>query len=349
MNDGSGKSGAVFLLTEGMIIMKEFCAVLLVLALTAGISSAGDFTEWNLNDIIHPELKEGLMKVPYFELTPETLVTLREILGGKLVPLPKDDSVDVRNETLPSGLRVRIYTPQIGAKEYPGLLWLHSGGYIAGSPEAEEWLLLRLAKNAGCIIAAPDYRLAPEYPCPAAIDNCYEALSWMPANLPIRKDRLAVGGISAGANLTAAMTLISRDKKGPAICFQMLLYPPVDFVNDYPSHHQINDSRVWCKSLNDAARKYYPGDVSGDISAYVSPVLAEDLSGLPPAYVLTGTLDIFRDEAITYAHRLMQSGVPVELHVMPGIVHACELLFPNANVCAEIVDEYTSALKEAMK
>ena len=171
----------------------------------------------------------------------------------------------------------------------------------------------------------------------------------MSEKLPIRKGRLAVGGYSAGATLTAAMTLMARDKNGPAICFQLLLYPQVDFVNDYPSLRQINDSRVWCKSLNMAARKYYPGDVNGDITAYVSPALAEDLSGLPPAYVLTGTLDVFRDEEIAYAHRLMQSGVPVELHVMPGIVHACEFLFPNAPVCVRMMDEYINTMKEAMK
>lgn len=328
--------------------MKEFCAVLLFLALTASVSSAETFTEWNLNDMIHPELKEGLMKVPYFELTPKTLVLLREILAGNSESLPKDDSVDVHNETLTSGLRVRVYTPKIDSKEYPGLLWLHSGGHIAGSPEAEEWLLLRIAKGAGCIIAAPDYRLAPENPCPADIEDCYETLLWMSENLPVRKERLAVGGASAGATLAAIMTQMSRDKNGPAICFQLLVYPQVDFVNDYPSHNQINDSRVWCKSLHMAAVKYYPGDYSGDLSAYVSPALAKDLSGLPPAYIVTGTLDVLRDEAITYAQRLMQSGVPVELHVMPGIVHACEFLFPNAPVCVKIVNEYINALKEAL-
>lgn len=170
----------------------------------------------------------------------------------------------------------------------------------------------------------------------------------MSENLPLRKDRLAVGGASAGANLATSMSQMSHDKNGPAICFQLLVYPQVDFVNDYPSHNQINDSRVWCKSLHMAAVKYYPGDYSGDLSAYILPALTKDLSGLPPAYVVTGTLDIFRDEAITYAQRLMQSGVPVELHVMPGIVHACEFLFPNAPVCVKIVNEYINALKEAL-
>ena len=333
---------------KGRITMKYFLMVAIFLAFTACTSSAETFTEWNLNEMIHPELKEGLMKIPYFELTPETLVTLREVLAGNPEMLPKDDSVDIRNETLTSGLRVRVYTPKTGSKEYPGLLWLHSGGHIAGSPEAEEWLLLKIAKGAGCIIAAPDYRLAPENPCPADLEDCYNALCWIPENLPIRKDRLAVGGCSAGASLAAAMAQMSRDKNGPVIFFQLLVYPQVDFVNDYPSHHQINDSRVWCRSLHMAALKYYPGDYSGDLSAYVSPVLAEDLSGLPPAYIVTGTLDIFRDEAITYAQKLMQAGVPVELHVMPGIVHACEFLFPNAPVCVKIVNEYINALKEAL-
>ena len=326
--------------------MEKVLALVLLLVFTAGASYAEELKEWNISEMIHPQLKEGLKRVPYFELNSETLFFFREVLGGDFSQLPKDEAVDVRNETLSSGLRVRIYTPKSGAKEYPGMLWLHSGGHIAGSPEAEEWLLLRLAKGAGCIIAAPDYRLAPENPCPADIEDCYSALLWMSENLPIRKDRLAVGGASAGAGLATAMAQMSRDKHGPSIFYQFLLYPQVDFVNDYPSHHQINDSRVWCLSLHLAALKWYPADFSGD---YVSPALTQDLSGLPPAYIQTGTLDIFRDEAVSYAQRLMQAGVPVELHVMPGIVHACEFLFQNAPVCVKIMDNYTNALKEAMK
>lgn len=336
-------------MTEGMIAMMKICALLLAVALTAGVSSAGEIAPWNLDDMIHPELREGLKAVPHFELTPETLGTFRKILAGNPESLPKDDSVDVRNETLPSGLRVRVYTPKTGQKEYPGLLWLHGGGHIAGTPEAAEWLMLRIAKSAGCLVAVPDYRLAPENPCPADIWDCYEALSWMPGNLPVRKDRLAVGGYSSGASLAASMTQISRDKKGPAICFQLLLYPQVDFVNDYPSLHQIDDSRVWCRSLQMAMLKFYPGGLISKLPDYVSLGLTEDLSGLPPAYVLTGTLDLSRDEAITYAQRLMQSGVPVELHVRPGIVHACEFLFTNAPVCVRIIDEYINALKEALQ
>lgn len=329
--------------------MKEFCVfslmLTLIFTLTAGTSSAEIFTAWNLDKMIHPQLKEGLKKVPHFELTPESLIALRQILAGNPEMLPKDDSIDVRNESLASGLRVRIYTPKTGAKEYPCLLWLHSGGHIAGTPEAEEWLLLKIAKTAGCIIAAPDYRLAPENPYPADLEDSYETLLWMTENLPIRKDRLAVGGCSAGAGLTEAVTQIARDKNGPEICFQFLLYPHADFVNDWPSLHQINDSRVWCRDLEMASRKFYPGNASGD---YVSPAAAKDLSGLPPAYILTGTLDIFRDEAVNYAQRLMQAGVPVEFHVIPQIVHACELLFPNAPVCVKFMNEYINAIKEAL-
>ena len=330
--------------------MKLFLVAAIFLAITAGISSAETFTEWNLDDMIHPQLKDGLKQVPYFELTPETLGLLRQVLAGNPDSLPKDESVDVHDEIIGSNLRVRGYTPKTGAKaeKSPGLLWLHSGGHIAGSPEAEEWLLLKIAKGAGCIIAAPDYRLAPENPCPSDFEDCYTALLWMSENLPIRKDKLAVGGASAGGTLAAAMSQMSRDKNGPAICFQLLIYPQVDFVNDYPSHHQINDSRVWCRSLHMAALKWYPGNISRDIPPYVSPIHTEDLSGLPPAYVLTGTLDLLRDEAIAYAQRLMQSGVPVELRVMPGIVHACEFLFPNAPICVKIVNEYITALKEAL-
>ncbi|MBR1658465.1 MAG: alpha/beta hydrolase [Synergistaceae bacterium] len=329
--------------------MKIFCALILILFMLPSVSSAKDFTAWNLNDMIHPQLKEGLMKVPYFELTPETLGTLRKVLAGNPELLPKDDSVDVRNEIIGSNLRVRIYTPKTGAEKYPVLLWLHEGGFISGVPEMDERLILKIVKAVRCIVVSPDYRLAPENPCRAAFDDCYETLLWATENLPIRKDRLAVGGCSAGATLAASMALMARDRKGPQICFQFLLYPHVDFVNDTPSMRQINDTRVWCRELELTSRKFYPENADGKLPDFMSPALADDLSGLPPAYILTGTLDVFRDEIVNYAQRLMQSGVPVELHVIPGIVHACEFLFPNAPVCVKFVNEYINALSEALK
>lgn len=311
--------------------------------------SAEEFTAWNINEMIHPKLKEYLMAKPERIITKETLPDLRKALTIPTESLPKNERVDVRNVITESGLRIRIYTPKKEKQEYPGLLWIHGGGHIMGSPEGNEDLSLRIADELECIVAAPAYRLTPEYPYPADIEDCYEALVWMTENLPVRKDKIAVAGQSAGGGLAAALALMVRDKKGPALCFQMLLYPMLDHRNITPSTYQIRDHRAWCRDFNVDAWKMYLADVIGDVPVYASPALAEDLSGLPPAYVMVCGLDPFRDEDIIYAQRLMQAGIPVELHVFPGATHGFEAIFTESELSIETVNEYVKALCEALK
>ena len=328
--------------------MRKVFALLLLLV-TAGMSSAEDFTPWNLNERIHPDLKDGFMAMPEMTITAETLNDLRKMFRLPPEALPKDEAVDVRNETLPSGLRVRVYTPKTGKEKYSALLWIHGGGHIIGTPEQDEGLCLRIAKEADCIVAAPDYRLAPEYPYPADVEDCYEALVWLTENLPVRKDRVAVAGQSAGGGLTASVALVARDRKGPALCFQMPLYPMLDYRTMTPSAQQVVDHRVWCKDFNITAWEMYLGKISGNVPAYASPSMAEDLSGLPPAYIMVGQLDPFRDEDITYAQRMLQAGVPVELHVVPGAFHGFENILPDTPLSIKAKDEYIKALAEALK
>ena len=172
---------------------------------------------------------------------------------------------------------------------------------------------------------------------------------WMTEKLPVRKDRVAVVGGSAGGGLTAALTLMSREKKGPAISFQVLFYSQLDYRMDTPSSYQIADHRVAGRNLCLTSWKFYLGDMNGDVPVYASPALEQDLSGLPPAYVMTGELDPFRDETITYAQRLMAAGVPVELHVVPGVFHGFELYIPDAPVSRKAVNEYVNAMVNALK
>ncbi|MBQ3653117.1 MAG: alpha/beta hydrolase [Synergistaceae bacterium] len=327
--------------------MRKVLAVLLLVGLMAGASSGEEFRAWDLNERIHPQLKAAFEAAPSLNITPESLGGLRKVFTPE--SLPKDESVEVRDEVTGSGVRVRVYKPKTEQKEFPALLWIHGGGHILGLPEQDEALAIRIAKEAKCIVAAPDYRLAPEHPYPADVDDCYGALVWMTENLPVRKDRVAVAGQSAGGGLTAAVALRARDSGGPALCFQMPLYPMLDCRNLTPSTHQITDHRVWCRDFNVTAWGMYLAGVSGDVPAYASPALADDLSGLPPTYIMVGTLDPFRDEAITYAQRLMQAGVPVELHVIPGATHGFEGIFSEAEVSVRAVNEYVNALAEALK
>ena len=261
--------------------MKKFCTTLLLLALFCGITSAEEFKVWNLDSMVRPELKPYLTAKTGRVINLETIPALRKVLTIPPEALPKNERVNVRNEIIGSNLRVRIYTPKTVMKEYPALLWIHGGGHIMGTPEGNEELSLRIADELGFIVVAPDYRLTPEHPYPAGLEDCYAALVWITENLPVRKDRVAVAGQSAGGGLTAAVALLARDRKGPAIHFQMPLYPMLDYRNVTPSSHQINDHRAWCRDFNIFAWKLYLADVSGDVPAYASPSMADDLSNLP--------------------------------------------------------------------
>lgn len=320
-----------------------------MLGIMSGISSGEEISEWNINERVHPQLKQYIMDKPERVITLETLPELRKVLTPSPESLPKNERVDVHDEFIGNGLRVKVYRPKKEMKEYPALLWIHGGGHIMGTPEGETALSLRIADELCCIIVAPDYRLTPENPYPADLEDCYSALVWMTENLPVRKDRIAVAGQSAGGGLTAAVALMARDKKYPAICFQMPLYPMLDYRNITPSSYQIRDHRVWCRDFNLDSWKWYLKDVSGDVPAYASPALAKDLSGLPPAYILVCGLDPFRDEDIDYAQRLMQAGVPVELHVIPGATHGFEAIFPDSELSIKAENEYVNALAEALR
>ncbi len=326
-----------------------FCATFLLFLATFPFTlSAEIFQAWNLDELVHPDLKHYLHMMPSFDMTLDKLAFVREFAVPKPESIPKDDSVDVRNETLSSGLRVRVYTPKTEQKDLPAMLWIHGGGHMHGIPEMDEFLLLTFAKEIGCIVVAPDYRLSPENPYPADLEDCYEALVWMTENLPIRKDRVAVIGGSAGGGIAAALTLMARDKKGPAIHYQVLFYSQLDYRMDTPSSHQITDKRVPGRNIALLSWKCYLGGLSGDVPVYASPAMEQDLSGLPPAYVMTGELDPFRDETITYAQRLMAAKVPVELHVVPGAYHAFDAL-QDAPISIKARNEYINAIKEALK
>ncbi|MBQ3456423.1 MAG: alpha/beta hydrolase [Synergistaceae bacterium] len=320
-----------------------------MLTLFCGVTSAEEFTAWDIDSMIRPELKQYLAEKPRRVINLETLPALRKALTIPPEALPTNERVNARNEIIGSNLRVRVYSPNTAMKEYPALLWIHGGGHIMGTPEGNEDLSLRIADELGFIVVAPDYRLSPEHPYPAGLEDCYAALVWMTENLPVRKDRVAVAGQSAGGGLTAAVVLLARDKKYPAIHFQMPLYPMLDHRNITQSSYQINDPRAWGRDFNVFAWNLYLGGVNADVPAYASPSMAKDLSGLPPAYIMVGTLDPFRDEDIEYAQRLMEAGVPVELHVIPGATHGFEAIFTEAEFSVKAMNEYVNALKEAMK
>lgn len=327
-------------------MVKLLAALLLLMAFAVGAQAQ----VWDLDSMVHPDLRSALKAMPEMRLTPELIPAIRESQAQMARTLNyADDSVKVYDEIInDDGLRVRVYVPKETRDSYPALLWIQGGGRISGLPELDDWLMFEFIREAGCIAVAPVYRLAPEHPYPADVDDCMEALRWMVNTLPVRKDRVAVGGLSAGGGLAASVALKARDERGPALCFELLLYPQLDYRNDTPSMKQIADKRVWNGEFNALSWRLYLNGTE-KVSEYASPAIAQNLAGLPEAYIMVGTLDPFRDEAITYAQRLMQSGVGTELHVIAGGYHCFEVYEREAPVSKRARREYTEALSRALK
>ncbi len=254
-------------------------------------------------------------------------------LDGLMAQLPAPEmpsDVAVEDVMVPGldddpDVMVRLYRPADLAANAPALYWIHGGGMVLGSVAMNDLDCAMRAKEFGCLVASVEYRLAPEHPFPAPMHDCYAGLSWLAnsaGDLGIDTDRIAVGGASAGGGLAAGLALMARDKGGPSLCFQLLVYPMLDHTSSQPSTYTITDSRVWNRAANLAGWDAYLGDADRSaVSPYASPTGADDLSGLPPAYINVGEFDIFLDEDIAYAQALMRAGVPVELHVYPGAFH----------------------------
>ena len=220
---------------------------------------------------------------------------------------------------------IRIYWPET-ENTLPLYLDIHGGGWWYGNGFIFESRAIELANAARVIVVSVDYRLAPEYPFPAAFDDCWTVLNWIHDNaesLGGDPERIAVGGGSAGGNLAAATALRARDEGGPSLSFQYLLVPATDLsdTTQWPSYAQMGDQYLLKVSGMNATRDAYVPNRLDRLNPYVSPLLAEDFSGLPPALVITAQFDPLRDEGKAYADALASAGVDVEYHQEPGSLH----------------------------
>ena len=245
-------------------------------------------------------------------------------------------------------VRVKVYKPTSLPSEAPGILWIHGGGMVLGTADWDDDVCTPMAQTHQCVVVSVDYRLAPEDPCPAQLHDCYASLKWFSENasrLGVSAERIAIGGASAGGGLAAGTALMARDNGGPNLIFQLLVFPMLDHRNETPSSFGTSDTRVWNREANIAAWKAYLG--GAEVTPYASPSTASDLSGLPPAYINVGTLDIFVDEDIEYAQRLSQAGVPVELHVYPGAFHGSNGFVAESPLSMRWAADQTAALEAA--
>lgn len=245
---------------------------------------------------------------------------------------------------------VRVYRPADRGGTLPGLYWIHGGGMFMGNIDQDDATCRAFAEQLGCVVVSVEYRLAPENPHPAPVEDCYAGLKWMAEQaieLGVDRTRIALAGASAGGGLAAATALVARDRGGPALVCQVLIYPMLDDRNTTPSSREFSGIPGWSREANLSGWSALLGDKAGtaDVSPYAAPARATDLSNLPPTLIQVGELEVFRDESIDYAARLLQAGVSTELHVYPGAYHGWELFAPNAAVSQRTIGERMAALE----
>lgn len=278
----------------------------------------------------------------------------------KMVPAPPnaEQGVVFADRTVPGppgapDVRVRVYRPEAsgdGAPR-PAVLYVHGGGFCFGSIEFEHLSAVATTRATGAVVVSVEYRLAPEHRFPAGIEDCYAALCWLAGEadaLAVDRERMALMGQSAGGGLCAGLALMARDRGGPKLCLQVLGMPELDHRLETPSMRDFVDTPLWNRPNAIESWRCYLGDAPGDVSPYASPAIAEDLSGLPPAFISTMEFDPLRDEGIEFALRLLRAGVPVELHQYPGTFHGSQLV-AAAGVSKRSQNDMMGALQRALQ
>ncbi|PXA88150.1 arylesterase [Nostoc sp. 3335mG] len=282
--------------------------------------------------LVDPQLRALAESVPPTDLDRALLPAMRATPARYDVRPEDAAGSDMRVRRLsPSqltpGVEVRIYRPKAATGVLPCILHMHSGGYVMGSAAREEAQHRPLVMALHCCLISVEYRLAPETPFPGAIEDCYAALSWVVANaaeLRIDRSRIGVMGESAGGGLAAALALLVRDRAEHALAFQHLICPMLDDRTCVASDpHPFAGEFIWTPQRNHFGWSSLLGVAPGGegVWPYAAPARADSLASLPPAYIAVGALDLFLEENLEYARRMIRSGVPVELHVYPGAYH----------------------------
>lgn len=244
-------------------------------------------------------------------------------------------------------LLLRVYGAQPNMQK-PAIVWLHGGGFSGGSVLYEDSVCEYLAESVGAVVVSVEYRLLPDHAYPAAIDDTYTAASWVDSNaaqLGVDSTRVALGGLSSGATLAAGASLLIRDRGELQLAFQLLMYGSYDHRLVTPSSQRFQDPRSPNPKTAGNIWRSYLGDMASDPPPYAVPMQAEDVAGLPPAYLVVGAVEIVRDENIAYAQRLLEAGVPTELHVYPGCFHGFDVLVPDAQVSRDARNDIVKALR----
>lgn len=312
--------------------------------------------------LVDSELSAALDALPAFDFTPESLPGIRSAYADA-PPFHAPDAPGVTREDVivpgrdgAPAVRVLVYTPAAPTGDMPAVFHVHGGGYVIGTPEMNDLRNRHIAADIGCAVVSVDYRLAPETPFPGPIEDCYTGLLWLHANaaaLGVDPTRIAVRGESAGGGLAAALALLARDRKEVPLAFQLLVYPMLDDRTSSTADaapHPHTGEYVWTGASNRFGWRsmlgHEPG--GGDVSPYCAPARATDLAGLPPTFLQVGSLDLFLEEDLEYARRLLRAGVPTELHVYPGGFHGLDLI-PGTRIETSFARDAHEALRRALR
>jgi len=304
---------------------------------------------------IHPELQRVAQKSPRFNFSKTNIWFINLLMH--LMPSPKAvDNVHVENifiraQDEQTGIRLRIYKPESTDTPMPVLLWMHGGGYLIGKPEQDDGYCAHYVRELGITVVSVDYRLAPKHPFPAGLDDCYSALKWIASHvqeLNIDPNYIAVGGNSAGGGLAAALAQLAQDRKEINLAFQLLIYPMLDDRTVLRTDIDDGNNVTWTHKSNRFGWESYLDQECGaeNVPTYSVPARRADLSGLPPAWIGVGDLDIFHDEDIAYAKRLSECGVECKSDVIPGAFHGFDVFDPQTPIVQEFRKSQIAALKK---
>ncbi|KES04946.1 alpha/beta hydrolase [Streptomyces toyocaensis] len=298
------------------------------------------------------------------EPSPESIGVIRD--SAAFIPLPTvadvvgDRAIDVEERTVPGpagapDLDITVLRPRRRKAPVPGLYNIHGGGMISGHRHQDTPRLADLVEELGVVAVNVEYRLAPENPDPAPVEDCYAGVRWMSGNaaeLGVDPRRIVVMGGSAGGGLSAGVALMARDRGAPFLAGQLLLCPMLDDGNTTVSSHQYDGSGTWQRAMNllawQALLGEKAGDPTADVSAYAAPARASDLSGLPPAFVEAGSAELFRDEDVDYASRIWAAGGQAELHIWQGAFHGFDVFAPDHEVTRAALSARLSWLRRVL-
>ncbi len=308
--------------------------------------------------LLHPELQVMAETKIIGEINDENLIKVRKTLDDLKPELTDAESFGVTRKEIyisrdnGSDIRCLLYIPKNKEDNLgPGYLHIHGGGYILGSPDGSDIQNVFLSAKIEVVIISVDYRLAPEFPIPAPLDDCYSALAWFHENsekLGVDRARIGIGGESAGGGLAAALAIKARDEGDYEICWQSLTYPMLDDrtgTDENPGDPLVGEF-VWTREFNQYAWNCYLAD--SERAAPQVPGRLEKYEGLPPTWMFTATLDLFRDENIDYAKQLMSAGVACDLVVYPGACHGFQRI-ETSELAKRYQEDFTSALKRGLK